>query len=196
MLAANSINYSDKTNFFNLLDILYPIGSIYITVSETSPASNLGGTWTEILDGTILAKSSGLTIGDRGGAQKIAVNMLPSHAHNLAGKGASAVSNGAHTHYSVNSSSQRYVCTFSADTQNADAYNGNLSGSGYKVPRVPESTSIGSWQMYTSSNGAHTHNLTGSSTYTGGGQILFLMELFATFTKEQHNPFFGGEQLC
>ena len=36
------------SNFVNLLDIVYPVGSIYITTTENSPADSIGGTWVKI----------------------------------------------------------------------------------------------------------------------------------------------------
>ena len=36
------------SNFVNLLDIVYPVGSIYQSMSATSPADFIGGTWTKI----------------------------------------------------------------------------------------------------------------------------------------------------
>ena len=36
------------SNFVNLLDIVYPVGSIYQSMNATSPADFIGGTWTKI----------------------------------------------------------------------------------------------------------------------------------------------------
>lgn len=44
-------------NYVNLLDIIYPIGSVYITFSSTNPADVVGGTW-EKIDGKFLQSSS------------------------------------------------------------------------------------------------------------------------------------------
>lgn len=38
------------SNYVNLLDIIYPIGSIYITMSSASPAGIIGGSWNRIQD--------------------------------------------------------------------------------------------------------------------------------------------------
>lgn len=43
-MLVSSINIKDSGNYKNLLDLFFPIGSIYLTTSETSPASYLGGT--------------------------------------------------------------------------------------------------------------------------------------------------------
>lgn len=45
------------SNYVNLLDIVYPIGSIYITFSDTSPVDSVGGSW-EKIDGKFLQSSS------------------------------------------------------------------------------------------------------------------------------------------
>ena len=34
------------SNFVNLMDIVYPVHSMYITTSSVSPATFIGGTWT------------------------------------------------------------------------------------------------------------------------------------------------------
>lgn len=36
------------SNFVNLLDIVYPIGSIFISTANISPADSVGGTWERI----------------------------------------------------------------------------------------------------------------------------------------------------
>lgn len=45
------------SNFVNLLDIVYPIGSVYITFSNVSPVDSIGGSW-EKIDGKFLQSSS------------------------------------------------------------------------------------------------------------------------------------------
>ena len=35
-------------SWVNLLDIVYPIGSVYISNSSTSPSSTIGGSWTQV----------------------------------------------------------------------------------------------------------------------------------------------------
>ena len=66
-------------------DILraYPVGSIYLSVSETSPASMFGGTWERIEDRFLLAAGSTYTAGDTGGeaTHTLTINEIPSHTH-------------------------------------------------------------------------------------------------------------------
>ena len=77
---------------------LYPVGSIYMSTTNTSPASMFGGTWEQIKDcflwatgditsitytenGTSVTKS--LTAGSRGGelTHTLTVNEMPEHRH-------------------------------------------------------------------------------------------------------------------
>lgn len=50
-----------------LLDLVYPVGSIYMSANATSPASFLGGSWERIQGRFLLAASSSYTAGSTGG---------------------------------------------------------------------------------------------------------------------------------
>lgn len=71
------------SNFVNLMDIIYPIGSVYISFNSTSPAASVGGTW-ELLDNVFLYGTSG-TIGVKGGESNhtLITNEIPKHQHAL-----------------------------------------------------------------------------------------------------------------
>lgn len=67
------------SNFVNLLDIIYPVNSIYITASGVSPATSIGGTWTQITGGACLAAYD--DIAGYTGSKTISVKQMPVHAH-------------------------------------------------------------------------------------------------------------------
>jgi hypothetical protein len=52
----------------SLLDLIYPVGSIYMSVSDVSPASFFGGTWSRIQDRFLLAAGSTYSAGGTGGS--------------------------------------------------------------------------------------------------------------------------------
>lgn len=54
----------------SLTDLIYPVGSIYMSVNSTSPATLFGGTWQQIQDTFLLSAGSTYTAGDTGGAEK------------------------------------------------------------------------------------------------------------------------------
>ena len=58
------------SNFVNLLDIIYPVGSIYITTTENSPADSIGGTWVKIEGRFLRAADSGENSTETGGSKK------------------------------------------------------------------------------------------------------------------------------
>lgn len=73
------------STFVNLLDIVYPTGSIYCSTSSTSPATSFGGTWSQI-KGAVLGATganSFASAGNNGGSLKINKLQLPQHAHEI-----------------------------------------------------------------------------------------------------------------
>lgn len=61
----------------------YPVGSIYMSVSDTSPASLFGGTWEILNDVFLLAAGSYANAGTFGGeaTHTLTLNELPAHTH-------------------------------------------------------------------------------------------------------------------
>lgn len=70
---------------FNSILAAYPVGSIYMSVNDTSPASLFGGTWEQLKDRFLLAAgdtySAGLTGGEA--THTLTVDEMPKHSHNL-----------------------------------------------------------------------------------------------------------------
>lgn len=67
----------------NLLDKTYPVGSIYMSVNSTSPASLFGGTWEQIKDRFLLAAGSSYSAGSTGGeaTHTLTTAEMPAHHH-------------------------------------------------------------------------------------------------------------------
>lgn len=69
-----------------ILEAVYPIGSIYISVNSTSPATLFGGTWKAIKGKFLLgANSSTYKAGSTGGeaAHTLTNNEMPNHQHSI-----------------------------------------------------------------------------------------------------------------
>lgn len=66
-----------------LVDMVYPVGSIYISVNTTNPGTLFGGTWEQIKDRFILAAGGSYTVGSTGGeaTHTLTVNEMPRHSH-------------------------------------------------------------------------------------------------------------------
>lgn len=71
-------------NFVNLMDVIYPVGSIYITTNATSPADSIGGTWEQI-ENYLLAASGNVynSAGGYNGNDMISSLAMPEHQHKI-----------------------------------------------------------------------------------------------------------------
>lgn len=78
-------NDTDAVNKQSLLSLIYPVGSIYMSVNATSPQTFLGGTWEQIQDTFLLAAGTTYTAGDTGGeaTHKLTRSEMPTHVHRL-----------------------------------------------------------------------------------------------------------------
>ena len=67
----------------NVLEQVYPVGSIYMSVNNVSPATLFGGTWQQIKDTFLLSAGDTYTAGDTGGeaTHTLLENEMPSHSH-------------------------------------------------------------------------------------------------------------------
>ena len=94
----------------DLVDTIYPIGSIYMSVNNTSPSTLFGGTWEQIEDKFLLASGTSYSNGATGGS---ADATLVSHHHKVSATGeyfVTSENNGANnTRVQYNSSGNRYV---------------------------------------------------------------------------------------
>ena len=66
-----------------LADLMYPVGSIYLSVLETDPEVLFGGTWERIQDQFLLAAGDNYQNGTTGGAatHTLTAEELPPHSH-------------------------------------------------------------------------------------------------------------------
>ena len=85
-----SVSLTDTWTSEKIRDFIYPVGSIYLSVNNVSPANIFGGTWEQIEDTFLLAAGSSYTAGDTGGNiehthttgdHTLTVTEMPSHNH-------------------------------------------------------------------------------------------------------------------
>jgi hypothetical protein len=148
--SAGTFVYNVKQNVPNI-DAIYPVGSIYLSANNTSPASLFGGTWTQLKNRFLFATND--TSGAKGKdamstetgvavtGTAISVNQMPSHNH-----GGNTGDAGSHSH------SMPWVTTGWQRPGN--------SGSTYSV------TGTSGTSYNTGDAGSHHHSITAQ----GGGQ--------------------------
>ena len=123
-----------------LLQMIYPVGSIYMSTNNVSPATFIGGTWTLIQGKFLLAAGDGYTAGDTGGEA--------SHTLTAAESGQKAITisgDGAHQHNVLMKYRQAGVVTGSAAYFHGD---GTLNYTGFST---------------VADQGAHSHSISGSN---------------------------------
>lgn len=78
-----AFGFDEYKNKVDLLNFIYPVGSIYMSVGTTSPAVLFGGTWEQIEGKFLLASSSSHALGTTGGEEThtLNTNEMPSHTH-------------------------------------------------------------------------------------------------------------------
>ena len=75
-----------QTGTNTVLDMVYPVGSIYMSVTAVDPSTLFGGTWEQIKDRFLLAAGITYTGGATGGeaTHKLTVSEMPDHGHSVA----------------------------------------------------------------------------------------------------------------
>lgn len=140
-----------------VIDVIYPVGSIYMSMVDTDPATLFGvGTWTRISQGRMLlgADDSTYKAGATGGeaTHTLTAAEMPAHNHGMDG-------NGNHRHYIANTDENGGGWLGNnAYLEHKYVYN---SYENFELYGTGNDASVG----LTSSNGWHTHNIQNS----GGG---------------------------
>ena len=77
LINASSIYYEGGAT---LDKILYPIGSIYMSVNSTNPSQLFGGTWVQISGRFLYCTNNSMDTGGEA-THKLTINEMPSHNH-------------------------------------------------------------------------------------------------------------------
>lgn len=73
-----------------IFNLIYPVGSVYISVNDTNPGTLFGGNWSRITDGYLFCGATGYGKGTqsnllnatRTADTTLTVNQIPAHSHN------------------------------------------------------------------------------------------------------------------
>ena len=148
--------FESKVDTF--LDKIYPVGSIYISVTLDTPAkvaADLGGSWEiygkgQTLVGIDASQTEFNTIGKTGGAKSVSytpsgtigstgltISQIPSHTHTISHTHTTPATNisssGAHTHSTTATSITSGLTAQSAGAHTHTVYNKLQGGSGYTI---------------------------------------------------------------
>ncbi len=133
-----------------LLDMVYPVGSIYLSVNAADPSTLFGGTWERLKDRFLLGAGDSYAAGATGGAAKhtLTASELPSHNHQITpiiknASGDSMTTNG----YTIVHTSDNLVApnqTLTASTLYG-GYSGNTGG-GQAHNNMPPYLAVYMWK--------------------------------------------------
>ena len=132
-----------------LLEQTYPVGSIYLSVDSTSPASLFGGTWERIKDRFLLGAGDTYTAGNTGGSA--------THYHNLDDSGYAKIfgysSLGTLVYKEVNTNGQYWTnnqkaqcSSVGSDTSKTDQYGTALGGGTASASSLPPYLVVYMWK--------------------------------------------------
>lgn len=151
----------------SILSMVYPVGSVYISVNDVSPAAFLGGTWEKISQGRVLQGASDTqTAGTEvsAGLPNISVSSDGAHTHT---RGSMNITGIVAIHNGCTNIGYEEGAFFESGTESA--YQGVDCFSGSSSQKYINFSADRTWTGSTSSDGAHSHDayitgITGNST--------------------------------
>lgn len=148
----NNYTTEEKTKLSNILNLVYPIGSIYISINSTNPSTFLGGEWEQIKDVFLLACGDKYLGGTKGGeaTHVLSIDEMPEHNHTQT----------PHQHNSLRYTAKKvaagngYMAVFTAESANGE-YQGytnkvtatnNATGGGLAHNNMPPYLAVYVWK--------------------------------------------------
>jgi hypothetical protein len=103
----------DQDGNWTMFDAIWPVGSIYISATSTSPAELFGGEWSQIEDRFLLAAGSTYKFGSTGGEAEhtLTVDEMPEHDHWGVARFSYQAISGTHPSASETSAKSNYLKT-------------------------------------------------------------------------------------
>lgn len=84
--------FFQETSVTSLIDLVYPVGAVYISMNQTSPQTLFGGTWTQIQGRFLIGAGTAYPAGSTGGeaTHTLTKDEIPDHTHTFKYTGQSA----------------------------------------------------------------------------------------------------------
>ena len=141
----------------NIVDTIYPVGSIYMSVSSTSPETLFGGTWVQLEDQFLLGAGSTYTNGATGGSatHTLTTDELPAHTHG------SETLNGSITIRAIDSVTSNNTNLLQAQS-GIFSRASNSDVSGYRAAGTSHRTAQSNQYNQLNVNATHEHNSVGN----------------------------------
>ena len=164
----------------DIIDAIYPVGSIYMSVTNTNPATLFGGTWAQIEDTFLLAAGTNHLAGTTGGEEThtLTTGEMPTHNHTFTGE---AHSHGLNSHkHSVGAHSHglnEHTHIYDKSATSTGAASGNTGSTTLTIDQIPaHNHTVKGWADVTDGSGDYrvAGAIGSSASYgtrdTGGGK--------------------------
>ena len=164
-----------------IVDLVYPVGSIYTSVASTNPKVLFGGTWEAISGRFLLAASSDYTAGSTGGeaSHTLTVDESPEHTHTMSITSAGTHAHSATTSWNGDHTHTRGTMEITGNFRTTDMGGWEGAYGAFNAATAPDPVSPGkgysgsdqvvdfyasrTWGGNTSVSGGHNHTLTTAS---------------------------------
>ena len=143
--------FTEIASLATVADLIYPVGSIYMNVTNLNPATVFGGVWEEIQGRFLLGRSASHQVGQQAGSETVTLTVAQMPAHTHTGP--------SHTHSTPNH-------THTATCGSAGAHSHTVARKKVAATGTAKYAAQAGDSHGTSSAGAHTHTITIAS---GGG---------------------------
>ena len=138
-----------------IVDIIYPVGSIYMSANAVNPSALFGGVWTQIKDTFLLSAGDTYAAGSTGGEAEhvLTSNEMPNHKHGTYNGDGWAFAEihrdgtAARTEVATSSSSNKYAFTVTTSGDLQWPYNSTGKvGGGQAHNNMPPYLAVYVWQ--------------------------------------------------
>lgn len=149
-----------------ILNMIYPVGSIYMSVNNVSPATFIGGTWTALTDRVLIGAGSSYAVNATGGATSH-THTSAAHSHTTAGHTLTANEMPSHSHgetMPVQGYSEWSSYTTTSYCVAIDFSSGNNYFGPGKTLNKATTGACGATTSATGGGASHSHGNTGSTT--------------------------------
>ena len=77
--------FFQETSVTSLIDLVYPVGAVYISMNQTSPQTLFGGTWKQIQGRFLIGAGTAYPAGSTGGeaTHTLTASEIPDHTHSF-----------------------------------------------------------------------------------------------------------------
>lgn len=137
----------------SLTDLVYPVGSVYMSINDTDPSLLFGGVWEQIKDRFLLSAGDNYNAGDIGGEANhtLTVDEIPSHTHTYGESGYNALITNATAAFQsgdmgVQTGTGRHYPFTTTGAQYIRSTNTNSAGGGQAHNNMPPYLTVYMWQ--------------------------------------------------